>query len=194
MFKSISWQEYLHAVGLLSVGYYVVVVATLYSRDILIKFRGGRVPRANTGGSNYSNQARQFMGAVSDTPRKIIPIKQSVANTEDLTIESDPEDLLAGLRADSPAVELFENLEEIFLTFAIGKTQKPKYIVEIKKLFRKHSDIKGTASQSDVNGFIRDYFRGHNELSFTVEELDTLWLNEKHEVIIQSTTKNNYEK
>jgi hypothetical protein len=193
MFKSISWQEYLYAVGVISIGYYALIIAVFYSRDILLKLKGAAVPKVKSVQHNFSGSKEKFMGAISNAPRKNIPVKQSIAETQELIFESDPEEMLSAYRADSLAAELFDTLEELFLVLASEKVEKPKYIKFIRTLFQQHQQIQGKPEQQDVNGFIVDYFK-NGTVTFTREELDTLWLDEKEEVINKSTTKNNYEK
>src|SRR5688572_24405817 len=105
MFKSISWQEYLYVIGLIAAGYYVIVVAVFYSRDILSKLRGAPVLKAKTPQPNPASPKEKLMGAISDAPKKKIPIKQSEAAADEIFIDSDPEELLAAQRIDSPAAE-----------------------------------------------------------------------------------------
>ena len=123
MFKSISWQEFLYAVALLSGGYYVIVVAVFYSRDILNKLRGVPAisPKTNPIKTQV-NRNEKFMGAISTASPKKIPIKVSTAGSDELVIVSDPEVLNAANRADSPAAELLDHLENLLLVKLLRKT------------------------------------------------------------------------
>ena len=91
MFKSISWQEYLLAVGCLAAVYYVVAVAIFYFRDILLKFKGAASSKAQPEISKTAKPQGKFMGSISTSIRKKIPTKQSIASSEDLSFESQPE-------------------------------------------------------------------------------------------------------
>src|SRR5688572_9911050 len=124
MFKSISWQEYLFAVGCLAAGYYVVAVAIFYSRDILQKLKGVPVSKLKSDISKASQPQGKFMGSISTTIRKQIPTKQSIATSEELSFESQPEELLAANRAESAGADMMDALEEVFMYLASKKRDK----------------------------------------------------------------------
>jgi hypothetical protein len=193
MFKSISWQEYLFAVGCLAAGYYVVAVAIFYSRDILQKLKG--VPASRKPDISKSNQPQgKFMGSISTTIRKQIPTKQSIATSEELSFESQPEELLAANRAESAGADMMDALEEVFMYLASKKKDKTSYEKKIQTLIQQRPEFSGTPVRQEVISFINEYFKGNQSINFSVEELESLWLNANGEVIHQSTTKNNYEK
>lgn len=195
MFKSISWQEFLYAVALLSGGYYVIVVAVFYSKDILNKVRGIPSTSAKPNQAKTQlNKSEKFMGAISTASPKKIPIKVSTAGSEDLIIESDPEELNAANRADSPAAELLDHLENLFLIMATEKIEKVKYLKSIRTLYQQYTHY-NEAVRQEVNAFVIDHFKTKNsEVTVSTQELATLWLDEKEQTIYQSSTINNYEK
>ena len=194
MFKSISWQEYLFAVGCLAAGYYVVAVAIFYSRDILLKFKGAANSKAQPEISKTDKPQGKFMGSISTSIRKKIPTKQSIASSEDLSFESQPEELLAANRADSPAADMLDALDEVFMYLSSKKKEKATYKDKIKRLIQQRPEFQGTPVQQEVTSFIHEYFKGSQSINFSVEELESLWLNANGEGIHQSTTKNKYEK
>ncbi len=194
MFKSISWQEYLFAVGCLAAGYYVITVAIFYSRDILQKLKGEPASKAKPDISKSNLPQGKFMGSISTSVRKQIPTKQSIASSEELSFESQPEELLAANRADSAGVDLMDALEEVFMYLASKKKDKATYVEKIRRLVQQRPEFSGTPVQQEVISFIHEYFKGNQSISFSVEELNSLWLSANGEVIHQSTTKNNYEK
>jgi len=194
MFKSISWQEYLFAVGCLAAGYYVIAIAIFYSKDILHKLKGAPASKANPDISKANQPQGKFMGSISTSVRKQIPTKQSVASSEELSFESQPEELLAANRADSPAVDMLDALDEVFMYLSSKKKEKVSYEEKIKRLIQQRPEFSGTPVQQEIVSFIHEYFKGNQSISFSVEELDSLWLSANGEVIHQSTTKNNYEK
>jgi hypothetical protein len=195
MFKTISWQEFLYAVALLSGGYYVIVAAVFYSRDIVNKLRGvpANSPEVNPA-KTQTNKAEKFMGPISTASPKKIPIKVSTAGSEELIIESDPEELNAANRDDSPAAELLDHLENLFLIMATEKIEKVKYLKSIRTLYLQYTHYSETVRQ-EVNAFVIDHFKTKNsEVTVSAEELTTLWLDGKGQTIYQSSTINNYEK
>jgi hypothetical protein len=195
MFESISWQEFLYAVTLLSGGYYLIIGAVFYSKDILNKLRGVSAisSKANQGRTPI-NKSEKFMGAISTASPKKIPIKVSTAGSDELVIESNPEELNAANRADSPAAELLDHLENLFLIMATEKIQKVKYLKSIRTLYLQYTHY-NQAVRQEVNAFVIDHFKTNNsEVSISTEELTTLWLDEKEQTIYQSSTINNYEK
>jgi hypothetical protein len=194
MFKSISWQEYLFAVGCLAAGYYVVAVAIFYSRDIVQKLKGAPVSKLKPDISKSNLPQGKFMGSISTTIRKQIPTKQSIAASEELSFESQPEELLAANRADSAGVDMMDALEEVFMYLASKNRDKASYEKKIKTLIQQRPEFSGTQVQQEVISFINEYFKGNQSINFTLEELESLWLTTSGEIIHQSTTKNNYEK
>jgi len=193
MFKSISWQGYLFTVGLFAAGYYVITISVFYSKEIFLRLKGETVSKIKPSGAVVQEGKHRLMGSISNPARKKIPLKKSVIQSEELTCESDPEEMLLAQRDDSPAAELLDCLDDLFTTLLVDKADKAKYIVNIRKLFQKYSEYNKPAVKQDIYGIIQD---SHNQVdvSFTIEELDTLWLDENEEVIHQSTTKNTYEK
>ncbi|RAV97649.1 hypothetical protein [Pseudochryseolinea flava] len=194
MFKSISWEEYLFAVGCLAAGYYVIAVAIFYSRDIVAKLKGESTSKAKPEISKSNFPQGKFMGSISTSVRKQIPTKQSIASSEELSFESQPEELLAANRADSAGVDMMDALEEVFMYLASKKKDKATYVEKITRLVQQRPEFSGTPVQQEVVSFIHEYFKGNQSISFSVEELESLWLSANGEVIHQSTTKNNYEK
>ena len=193
MFKSISWQEYQLAVGLLALGYYAVIVSIFYSRDILLKLKGGEESKSNQQSSSLEEKPAKLMGSISQPVKKKIPLKQSVIIPEELTFESDPEEMVLAQREDSIAAELIEALDDLFTTMAVKKAQRPEYIIHMRKLFEVYSDLNMASAKQDIYSFIHDNLKS-GELIFSTEELDSLWLDENEEVIHKSTTKSTYEK
>jgi hypothetical protein len=193
MFKTISWQEYLYVIGLIAVGYYTVIGAIFYSRDILLRLKGANVPKVKPPTSSQPLPKEKFMGAISDSPRKKIPIKQSVLDSEALSIEVDSEKMLAAQRADSPASELYERLEDFFKAMKFEKVKTPK-LNGVRTYFKQYPNFVDSPVRQEVTSFVYDHLNKNTEGKFTWEEIDILWLDEKQEIIHQSTTKNNYEK
>lgn len=187
MFKSISWQEYLFAVGCLAAGYYVITVAIFYSRDILQKLKGEPASKAKPDISKSNLPQGKFMGSISTSVRKQIPTKQSIACSEELSFESQPEELLAANRADSAGADMMDALEEVFMYLASKKKGKATYVEKIKRLVQQRPELNGTPVQQEVVSFIQEYFKGNQSINFSVEELNSLWLSANGEVIHQST-------
>ncbi|HEX5171959.1 MAG TPA: hypothetical protein VFW11_22425 [Cyclobacteriaceae bacterium] len=189
MFNSISWEEYLFTIGFIAAAYYAIVLAAFYSRDILLRLKGANVAMTKHGPANQVPQKGKFMGAISNAPLKKIPIKQSVAASDELTIESDPEELLSGQRIDSPAAELYDRLESLFLIMKTKKVKKANYLKSIKTLIVQYPLFKGTPVQQEVSAFIYNHLKQQSEINITVEEINILWLDQNEELIHQSTTK-----
>ena len=193
MFKSISWQEYQLAVGLLALGYYAVIVSIFYSRDILLNLKGAEESKSRQQVSGSEERPAKLMGSISQRVKKKIPLKQSVIVPEELAFESDLEDMILAQREDSPAAELIEMLDDLFTTMAVKKAKRPEYISHLRKLFEVYSDLNIASAKPDIYSFIHDSLKSA-ELTFSQEELDSLWLDENEEVIHKSITKNTYEK
>jgi hypothetical protein len=193
MFKSISWQEYLLTASLLAAVYYIVIISGFYSKEIFLRLKGETVSKTKPSEPVVQERNPGLMGSISNAAPKKIPIKKSVIQPEELTFESDPEEMLLAQREDSPAAELLECLDDLFTTLSVEKADKAKYIFNIRKLFQRYSEYNKLAIKQDIYGFIQDSDM-KRDVSFTIEELDTLWLDENEEALYQSTTKNNYEK
>jgi hypothetical protein len=193
MFKSISWQEYLTAVGLIAAAYYAFIILVFYSRDIFLKIKGATVPKKTSSEPVKQEKATSLMGAISNPVRKKIPLKQSLISADEFIFDSDPEEMRAAHLGDSPAADLIESLDDLFITLAINKAERSEYIVNIRKLFHGYPENNHAIARQDVYGFINDNLKT-SELIFSTEELDELWLNDKEEIIYQLTTINNYEK
>jgi hypothetical protein len=194
MFKSVSWQEYLFVIGCLTTIYYVVGILIFYSKDILFRIRAAAATKEQPVISRVDSSPDKLMGNVSTSIRKKIPVKQSVATTDELVIASEPEDMIAANRADSPAAELLDDLDEIFMILATKKCEKEKYLKRIQSLLKQHPEFEAPSIQKDIIEFIVDYFRGNERLTFTPDEIENLLSNQKEEIINQPKTNSNYEK
>lgn len=192
MFKSISWQEYLTVVGCLAAGYYAVAISVFYSKDILNKFKGARSSGDKASSPKVDKSIGTLMGSISTSFRKAVPRKQSTESLDELTIQSEPEDLDTEKRLCSPAAELLDNLEEVFMILASRKSGKGDYLRKIENLFRLAPEFSNTSTRVEIVEFVIQYFKGNQNITFTREDIDQLWENKKEEVI-KSTTKNNYE-
>jgi hypothetical protein len=101
--------------------------------------------------------------------------------------------MLAAQRADSPASELYERLEDFFKAMKFEKVKTPK-LNGVRTYFKQYPKFVDTPVRQEVTSFVYDHLNKNTEGNFTREEIDILWLDDKQEIIHQSTTKNNYEK
>lgn len=193
MFKSISWQEYLFALSIIAAGYYILIVGLFYSRDIIVKLKG--VPQGKEKiPQPIEKPSKNFMGPIhADVPRKL-PVKESTAIAEEISIESQSQETPELIRSESPAADLLEKIEELLMIMEGGPVQKSNYIKSIKTLINQYPQFKGTQNQKEVSRFVCDQFKDNDKISFSIEEIEVLWLNEKEEIINQTITINNYEK
>lgn len=193
MFKSISWQEYLFALSIIATGYYILIIGLFYSRDIIVRLKGipqgkEKIPQP------IAKPGKNFMGPIhADVPRKL-PVKESIAIAEEISIESQAQETPELIRSESPAADLLEKIEELLMIMEGGPVQKSNYIKSIKTLINQYPQFKGTQTQKEVSLFVCDQFKDNEKISFSIEEIEVLWLNEKEEIINQTITINNYEK
>lgn len=191
MFKSISWQDYLMAAGVLSLGYYVVVIGVFYSRDILHRLKGATVAKGPSDPVPLDRDSKNFMGAISNVVPRKLPIKESLASAEELFIETDLEQLIAANRADSPAADLYDDLQELFAIMEGGPMPRANYVKTIKSLIKKYPGFKGTPVQLEVSRYIYDQLKSKPDAGLTIEEIETLWLDRTEELINQSINNKN---
>lgn len=90
MFKSISWQEYLLAVSVITGGYYFIVVAIFYSRDIVARLKGTAVAKSHITPATAKPKAPgNFMGAIqNEVPRRKI-MTETVVEAEEIIVDEE---------------------------------------------------------------------------------------------------------
>ncbi|HYF66720.1 MAG TPA: hypothetical protein VD884_01230 [Ohtaekwangia sp.] len=169
MLKSISWQEFLTVLSVLSLIYYSILGLVYYRVEIknLISGKGksDASPRPSTRSSNsLIGQIREEEGIDEDED-------QSTISSDQINpAQNHPQDALLGTVAD-----LLKDLKEIIDSIATSKTEKGESLVLIKAVFSRYEQLRDTNYQQPVELFLYENAIDQFPFELSLEEIKKLW-------------------
>ncbi|WP_143706026.1 hypothetical protein [Emticicia sp. TH156] len=155
MFTNISWQDYLMAVSITLIVYYVIIGFRYYAVELKDLVTGKRKLRLN-------NQVAEV-----DEDNFIIP--SSSNNHQDYPFERTGEDEFAEVE------ELISRLKETIQHATIKKYIPQELKNYLRLLLQEYPTIKTSLFRSSVNEFIVSECEKYGSLTLTEQEVDLLW-------------------
>jgi hypothetical protein len=170
MLKSISWQEFLTVMSILSVIYYSVL-GLIYYRAEIRNFLSGRTRVKASPPSNSTKRSSSLIGQIKEEEEIDEDEEQGTVSSDQIhPVESSPQDALLGVVAD-----LLKGLKEIIDSIAANKTEKTECLVLIKAIFSKYSQLGGTKYQQSINLFLYENAVDQFPFELPLEEINSLW-------------------
>lgn len=170
MLKSISWQEFLTVMSILSVIYYSVL-GLLYYRAEISNFLSGRTRVKASPPSNSAKRSSSLIGQIKEEEEIDEDEEQGTLSSDQIhPVENNPRDALLGAVAD-----LLKDLKEIIDSIAANKTEKSECLVLFKAIFSKYSQLGGTRYQQSINLFLYENAVDQFAFELTLEEINSLW-------------------
>ena len=184
MFNSISWQEFLSAIGIVVAGYYAISTLLLYSEEIKFIFNQRQAKVIETDANddqNDSNESIDLMGSVKYETSVNVPHEKVVESNE---INAQPlkeiEDAIDSVMVNTPDVliakSVAELLREIKTVIAELSQGSPEEITSIyRSLLQRYPQLTGTNYQDEISLFIYDSFSTEISHGFTLDEIKSWW-------------------
>ena len=184
MFESISWQEYLSAITLLIVGYYLVTTLLLFSSEIANIFKQRQFGTSAGETIQYqseSNDTDDLMGKV----RYETHDQQNVPREE--KIEVDQLAFSANEVAEE-SIQVFDELEDSrrksiqniteevdALTQIVSGNNKEEVVFLFQSLLSRYAQFIGTPYQKKINQIIYNSFKVQSEFQIELSEMNSWW-------------------
>jgi hypothetical protein len=170
MLKSISWQEFLTVMSVLSVIYYSVLGLIYYRAEIRSLFFG-RAKVKTSSPTNSTKRSSSLIGQIKEEEEIDEDEEQETLSSDQIhPVENNPQDALLGAVAD-----LLKGLKEIIDSIAANKTEKTECLVLIRAIFSKYSQLGGTRYQQSINLFLYENAIDQFAFELTLEEINSLW-------------------
>jgi hypothetical protein len=184
MFNSISWQEFLSAIGIIVGGYYAITALLLYSEEIKSIFNQSQrnVIEADAyDDQNRSNESIDLMGSVKYETAVNVPHEKLVESDE---INAQPlkefEDAIgyvtintADMLIVKSAAELFREVKTIITELSEGSKEEITSIHQ--SLLQRYPQLTGTSHQEVISQFINDSLLTNTSHAFTLDEIKSWW-------------------
>lgn len=170
MLKSISWQEFLTVMSILSLIYYSVL-GLIYYRAEIRNLLSGRTRVKASHLSNSTKRRSSLIGQIREEEGIDEDEEQGTLSSDQIhPVENNPQDALLGAVAD-----LLKDLKGIIDSIAANKKEKKESLVLIKAIFSKYSQLGGTRYQQSINLFLYENAVDQFAFELPLEEINSLW-------------------
>src|SRR5689334_18925007 len=178
MFQSISWTDFSSVVGLIILGYYVVLGLLLYSSEIAEFFRH-RMQGSNASESNQEklNQSEPLMGSARvDSIREPVSRELSMDADEVIVVsEEEGEAIEIVLSGEARLTEQQNLLEEVQTLLGVISSDRADEAVSLfRVLLERYTDLTDSTYRSHVSVIIHDGCR-QRKLDFSLHEVKSWW-------------------
>lgn len=184
MFNSISWQEFLSAIGIIVGGYYAISTLLLYSEEIKSIFNQSqrKVIEADAyDDQNDSKESIDLMGSVKYETAVNVPHEKVVQSEE---INAQPlkefEDAIgyvtintADILIVKSAAELLREIKTIITEVSEGSREEITSIYQ--SLLQRYPQLIATNHLELISRFINDSLSTNTTHSFTLDEVKSWW-------------------
>jgi|APTNR8051073442_1049403.scaffolds.fasta_scaffold00018_201 hypothetical protein len=184
MFNSISWQEFLSAIGIIVGGYYAITALLLYSEEIKSIFNQSQ--RKSIEADAYvdqsdSNESTDLMGSVKYETAVNVP-HENVVESEEINAQplTEIEDVIGYVTVDpanmlivKSAAELFAEIQTIIKELSEGSKEEITSIYQ--SLLQRYPQLIATNHQELISRFINNSLSTNTAHSFTLDEVKSWW-------------------
>jgi hypothetical protein len=176
MFKSISWEEFIIAICMVSGCYYAFIVIVFYRKDIMARLRGGAVSTSSPRTVPNQTRPKNLMGAIdASAPLKRKPIVQSSANAEEIEMAETVGAPVGEQAQSAPADELIQELGNLFEIMKEGKPAQDAYLRNIKTLFSQYTHLIGSEEYTRISQLIIEELKTKHNIFLSTELVEELW-------------------
>lgn len=185
MLQSISWQEFISTIAIFTVGYYIIAVLLLYSREIDNFFRQ-RKPNLTTKGLGdnqvISNQSFSLIGSVKKGQGQIENVpREARTESENLRIlgMAEPEEqisdsVITNTETALPSLSrLTEEIKTLTGVVAHGSTEECAEL--FRTLLSNYSDLEHTMHQPEITALIYHACKEHCQFQIDLNEVNSWW-------------------
>lgn len=186
MLNSISWQEFISTIALLTGGYYVITVLLLYSSEITNIFKQKKLNLTNTNvreNQTESNESIELMGSVryGSSQSENVPREEKVeAESLSVVAPQEPEEPITQVVTSEADEALLKSvstlLEEInTLTEVVAVGSKEECAELFRTLLSNYADLSRTAHEPEITAFIYNSCKEHCEFQIELNEVKSWW-------------------
>lgn len=189
MLKSISWEEYFFAVAMIAAGYYVIIIAAFYSRDILRMLK--EIPSSERPAikERHSNSDSNLMGGIHENVfiRKNVEATVTSEEIEVSNSQTSEEGVQEGYSG------LLDELKSLFQIMQEGNATKEDYLNHVKTSLSRYIHFMGTLQEAEINSRIISDLKDLGMIDITDMEIRGLWPRELNH-LVNNNKSNNYAK
>lgn len=182
MLESISWNDFINALIVLTCVYYIVVVAMFYSADIIRSLQGrSRTTEAKI--DTAPNRSSPVMGEIKSSDRDTGIQKIMDADDSEVLVSSTREGSdLETLWESAPLVtnplhrSFAQLVEEInALAYIVSKNDKEEISLLFETLLARYPQLARPHYQASINQFIVEACQQHGTVSLSVADVEGWW-------------------
>jgi hypothetical protein len=191
MFNSISWQEFLAAIAVVVIGYYVITTLLLYSGEITYIFKQKEsklidsATQDDQSGSNERNDPSDLMGKIKYETEVNVPREKSVAS-EELQFQSsnESEEVIVPVQSNQTDTLLIGTIADLLqeikaLAEVVSISSKEESVSFFKSLLQRFSKLRGTHYEDAVNVFIYNSCKEQCSFDLQPNEIKSWWIVEE---------------
>jgi hypothetical protein len=175
MFKSISWQEFIHA-SLWVIGiYYLLAIPVLYWRDIVQILKGRMETRAEEEPDAINGQ-ENLMGDIkpSAKPNRQTTTAEDIVFSSSATNKSFEQEQADDIVSNRIIAELLDEIKILAQVHASSKATKEEVLSVLTDLLSNYSQA--SSSERDlINNHIRDQYLGQCSIELFKQEVESCW-------------------
>jgi hypothetical protein len=186
MLESISWQEFISTIALLTGGYYVITVLLLYSKEITNIFKQKKLNLTNTNvreNQTESNESIELMGSVryASSPTENVPREERVeAQSLSVVAAQEPEEPITEAVTSEADEALLKSvstlLEEInTLTEVVAVGTKEECTELFRTLLSNYAELSRTVHEPEITAFIYNSCKEHCDFQIELNEVKSWW-------------------
>jgi hypothetical protein len=175
MFKSISWQEFIHA-ALWVIGiYYLLAIPVLYWRDIVQILKGRMEPRAEEEREVINGQ-ENLMGNIqpSAKPNRETTSAEEIVFSPSVTNKSFDQEQADDIVSNRIIAELLDEVKILAQVHASSKATKEEVLSVITDLLSNYSQI-SSFEKDLINNHIQDQYSGQCSIELFKQEVESCW-------------------
>lgn len=168
MLKSISWQEFLTVMSVLSLIYFSILGIIYYREEIKNVFSGKA--RSSPKPQQGRKKNNSLIGQIKEEEGIDDEQEQQTLSSEQIDPIHNSQDALLGSVAD-----FLKDLKDVIESIATDKLEKSESITLIKAVFSRYEQLKGTSYQQSVELFLYENAIDQFAFELSLEEIKHIW-------------------
>lgn len=175
MFNSISWQEFLNAISIVSVAYYVISILLLYSGEIIQRFKA-KGDNANNPVPKVKEDWGNVMGGINkDLPKK----HEQTVDAQELLVQQPKLNEQSTENEDSLLIgsvsDLLHEIKVLARVIKENNGSKAEGASMFQSLLANYAHLSTTKYQQSVSLLIHDLCRSECGFEVDLSEVNAWW-------------------
>lgn len=168
MLKSISWQEFLTVMSVLSLIYFSILGIVYYRVEIKNLISGKARSRPSPNQERKRNNS--LIGQIKEEEGIDDEEGQQTLSSEQIDPVQNSQDALLGSVAD-----FLKDLKDVIESIATDKLEKAESLALLKAVFSRYEQLKGTSYQQSVELFLYENAIDQFAFQLSLEEIKNIW-------------------